>query len=87
MGADSNIGKVVVAFTAPNPGRPHFVGVLQAYYACPVALIDCGDGRGAPWAMHLCRSATLEEAAEFWRRRALAAEGTIKELTSGKPPL
>ena len=78
MNASENNGKVVVAFTAPNPQMPHFIGQMIGHYDCPTALIDTGDERASAWALHLCRPATPEEAKEFWRARALAAEGQLR---------
>jgi hypothetical protein len=57
---------------------------MTGYYDCPSALIDTGNGHQAAWALHLCRPATPEEAEQFWRDRALAAEEKLAELKAGK---
>lgn len=86
MNATENHDKIIVAFTAPTSEVPHFVGRMIGHYNCPVALIDTGDGRSSPWALHLCRPATPEEAEKFWKDRALAAEEKLRRANDPAPP-
>jgi hypothetical protein len=72
---------IVVAFCAPNPEIPHFTGQAVGFYDCPTVLIDRGDGHAHAWAAHLARPATPNEAIEYWRRRAEAAEARIHGMT------
>lgn len=84
MNASENLGKVIVAFTAPSRETPQFIGEMIGHYECPTALIDTGDGMATPWALHLCRPATPEEAEKFWRDRAMEAEAELRELKAGR---
>lgn len=72
-----NCNQVVVAFTQPSPDKTHAIGVMLGYYDCPTAIMEFGDGHSGSWAAHLCRPATPEEVAEFWRDRAMKAEASL----------
>lgn len=77
-----HVTRVVVAFCAPTPDQAHFVGEMVGLYDCPTAIVHDDYGNSKPWAAHLCRPATQEEAEVYWRNRALAAE--VKLMQRGE---
>lgn len=65
------LGKVVIA--ASLQGDDVFMGVPLGYHDGPT-LIFGQQGRPTVWRAELVREATLEQASNYWRDRALQAE-------------
>lgn len=66
--------RVLVAFSACDPDSVHGVGIPMGYFSEPTVTIAMG-GRELTWLARLTREATPAEAIEYWKQRALAAEG------------
>lgn len=77
MVSPEDCNSVVVAFTQPNPGLVHAIGLMTGYFDCPTAILEKKDGQHSVWAAHLCRPATHQESEAFWRERALKAEAEM----------
>ena len=64
--------KLLVAFTASDM-QTVFVGEAISYSDRPTFIIN-DHGKQKTWQADLAREATQEEAVEYWKARALAAE-------------
>lgn len=74
-------GLVVIGFSGGDPtGAPCHVGPMRGYMPQPTVLIEVAPGSVVHWAQSLCRLATPEEAIDYWRRRAEAAEVELRGM-------
>ena len=70
-----NLNTIMVAFTAASPQACHDIGIVMAYVPEPTYQLINKNGESFHWHTNLCRPATMEEALDYWRSRALIAEG------------
>lgn len=73
------IGKLVVRFSGVDNEEIFGLGLAYGYHDQPVYLIE-EDGENVAWAAQLTRAATPDEQIEYWKRRALVAEGNPHDL-------
>lgn len=60
-------------------GTEHAVGVMIGYLPAPSITIETAPGVHVHWAANLVTVLDAQEAAEYWERRAIAAETALQE--------
>lgn len=74
---EKHIGQVVF-WRDTYEGRG--VALVKTYAQHPTYQLENVDGESFYWAAHLCEPASAEQAADYWKKRAKAAERRVRQL-------
>jgi hypothetical protein len=82
---DEMLGNIVMVRSGPREEEKE-LALVRSFTDQPTYWVQNVEGASYTWLAALTRPATAQEAAEYWHRRARAAEAKLAQTINGDRP-